>query len=92
MSDIDYLHGIVRYILGKSTDEGKAVIAAADRIEELEGECDNLRYTNDFCGRRIKELEAAFTAMRTIAGCQQLAEVLKDEPGIVEALGEDKNG
>ena len=33
--DIDYLHGIVRYILGKTTSEGKAVMSAADEIERL---------------------------------------------------------
>jgi hypothetical protein len=35
MSDrIDYLHGIAKYHLGNSSDEGKAVIAAAAAIEK----------------------------------------------------------
>jgi hypothetical protein len=33
---IDYLHGIAKYLLGNSSAEGKAVIAAADEIERLQ--------------------------------------------------------
>ena len=42
-TDIDFLHGIVRYILGNLTDEGKAVMKAADRIERLEAERDDYK-------------------------------------------------
>ena len=80
--DIDYLHGIVRYILGKTTSEGKAVMSAADEIDRLEThkqQCfDRMRTMTE----RIAELETESEARRVECTqhwreCQTLKERLR---------------
>jgi len=47
---------VLRNIMSDNVDR---LTEAADRIAELETENDNLRYANDFCGKRREELDAA---------------------------------
>ena len=64
MSDgtkIDYLHDIVKYILGKTTDEGKEVMKAADEIERLETSLLISKKKHELAIERIAKLEAALS-------------------------------